>query len=184
DKVIFVPTFIPPHKQFTNAPSAHHRFALTKAFCKENKHFIAEDCEIKRGGVSYTYDTLLYIIEKYKPTEKPVLLIGQENAFEFDKWKNASQIAELAHIVIAKRKNDLGGIDKKNAQNRSIGEYTGGFETSEINFPYEHTILENLIIPLSSTEIRQRIFDKKSFRYLVPDAVFRYIKKWHLYGYK
>ncbi|MBQ9630828.1 MAG: nicotinate (nicotinamide) nucleotide adenylyltransferase [Treponema sp.] len=184
DKVLLIPTFIPPHKQLTNAASAEHRLGLTNAFCKNSSNFIAEPCEIERGGVSYTFDTLEYIIQKYKPDEKPGLIIGQENAAEFDKWKNAEKIASMADIIIAQRRESSGGVDSSSSKNVNIGSYTGGFENNKIIFPYKHHLLENLIIPLSSTEIRARIECGKSWRYLVPESVFRYIKDWQLYGYK
>ena len=60
DKVLFVPTNLPPHKMLNNAPSAQERFNMVKAFCDTNSRFDAESCEIDRGGVSYTFDTLQF----------------------------------------------------------------------------------------------------------------------------
>ena len=68
DKIFFVPTFLPPHKQIVCGASAEQRFEMVKLFCEsfENgKHFVAEDCEIKRGGIAYTYDTLVFLLKKY-----------------------------------------------------------------------------------------------------------------------
>jgi len=118
DKILFVPANIPPHKMMNETVSAEERFLMVEAFCKsaENygtKRFFAEDCEMKRGGVSYTCDTLQYIIEKYgdKIDGKPALIMGQETAAQFYKWKNADKIAESADLIIARRNSDFNGID-------------------------------------------------------------------------
>ena len=70
DKVLFVPVNVPPHKQLNDKVSAEDRFKMIECFCKSSAekgkdYFIAEDCELKRGGISYTYDTLDYINENY-----------------------------------------------------------------------------------------------------------------------
>ena len=68
DKVLFVPTFIPPHKIVNESIAAEHRLGMIKAFSHSvpDNVFVAEDCEIRRGGVSYTFDTLTFLAEKYK----------------------------------------------------------------------------------------------------------------------
>lgn len=191
DCVHIIPSFIPPHKQIGGACiSAEHRLGMVRAFCESDKRFVADDSEILRGGVSYTYDTVCYLLEKYKGKldDKPALLMGQETAGEFHKWNCAEDLASLVKIVIARRHEDLtlkNEIHNSEA-NVPIGEYTGNFATdSEIEkFQYEHVILDNVLLPLSSTQIRVRAVEGKSFRYLVPEPVFEYIKNNRLYGYE
>ena len=187
DKVLFVPTFIPPHKCFTDAASAKDRLGMVRSFCKDSPHFAVEACEIERGGVSYTFDTLQYIIKKFGDSieGKPALIIGEENAREFEKWYRASDVASLADIVIARRRDGEKGEALKAFQNTPLGNYTGGFdgEESSLAFPFPHRLLDNPPLTLSSTEIRSRIGSGKSWRYLVPERVFRYIIRKRLYGY-
>ena len=187
DKVLLVPTFIPPHKHFTSSAPAKDRLGMVKAFCKDSPYFAAESCEIERGGVSYTFDTLQYIIKKFGASleEKPALIIGEENAREFEKWYRASDVASMADILIARRRNGEGGDALKAFQNTPAGNYTGGFdgEGADIDFPFPHRFLGNPPLTLSSTEIRSRIGSGKSWRYLVPDSVFRYIIRKRRYGY-
>jgi len=187
DKVLLVPTFIPPHKQFTSFAPAKDRLGMVKAFCKDSPYFAAESCEIERGGVSYTFDTLQYIIKKFGDSieGKPALIIGEENAREFEKWYRASDVASMSDIVIARRRDGENGEALKAFQNMPSGNYTGGFDRGEESesFPFPHRLLDNPPLTLSSTEIRSRIGSGKSWRYLVPDSVFRYIIRKRLYGY-
>ena len=187
DKVLLVPTFIPPHKHFTSFAPAKDRLGMVKAFCKDSPYFAAESCEIERGGVSYTFDTLQYIIKKFGASleGKPALIIGEENAREFEKWYRAVDVASMADILIARRRNGEGGDALKAFQNTPTGNYTGGFDgkDEDVSFPFPHRFLDNPPLTLSSTEIRSRIGSGKSWRYLVPDSVFRYIIRKRLYGY-
>ncbi|MBQ5472253.1 MAG: nicotinate (nicotinamide) nucleotide adenylyltransferase [Treponema sp.] len=191
DKVLFVPVNIPPHKQLSDKVSAQDRFEMIKAFCqssaeKGKDYFIAEDCELKRGGISYTYDTLVYVTEKYKLDGKPAFIMGQETAAQFDKWHKASEIAKIADLILARRHPDNNGIDTKVFENVPLGNYTNNFagDDFEKSFKYEHIMLENPVLPISSTEIRSRIANGKGWRYLVPEAVFQYIIDHNLYGTK
>lgn len=189
DKVHIVPAFLPPHKQMSAGVSAEQRLLMVKAFCERDARFVADGTEIERGGVSYTYDTVCAIIKKYgnELGGKPALIMGQENAGEFHKWHRAEHLAEMCDIVIARRHPDLASLSATaGAASRSIGNYTGAFASDEeiASFPYNHILLENTILPLSSTEIRERIANGKSFRYLVPEPIFEYIKNNRLYGYR
>ena len=187
DKVLLVPTFIPPHKRFTDAAPAKDRLGMVCSFCKDSPHFAAEACEIGRASVSYTFDTLQYIIKKFGDSieGKPALIIGEENAREFEKWYRASDVASMSDIVIARRRDGEKGEALKAFQNTPSGNYTGGFDGvgESVSFPFPHRLLDNPPLTLSSTEIRSRIGSGKSWRYLVPESVFRYIIRKRLYGY-
>ena len=102
DKVLFIPTNLPPHKMLNNAPSAQARFEMVKLACESNPKFVAESCELDRGGVSYTYDTLLQVLDKYSSelTEKPALIMGQEVASEFHKWHKHEEIVKISNLIL------------------------------------------------------------------------------------
>lgn len=187
DRILFVPAYVPPHKIASDMETPEHRIGMLKAAVTDDPRILVETCEIDREGTSYTIDTVKYIIEKYKSSldGKPGLLMGQENAHEFHKWKNADQIAELTDLIMAKRIN-VGNINVKGHENVSTGTYTGGFEPGEAleNSPYKFIELQNQILPLSSTEIRARIAMDSGWRYLVSPGVFEYIVEHKLYGIK
>ena len=190
DKILFVPTFIPPHKQFLASISPMSRMAMLEAAIADNDKFEIESCEIQRGGISYTIDTVKFLIKKYegKLEGKFGLILGQEIAAEFGKWKSPDEVADLCDIIIGRRRvlNDRRAI----VQNKPRGEYVGGLDASGSfldvgnSFEWPHTLFDNFIVPVSSSEVRDRIASGKSWRYLVPPAVCEYIVSNRLYGYK
>lgn len=188
DKVLFIPTCIPPHKEIREGATTDQRLAMVKAFCDSYPRpcFELEPCEVERGGVSYTCDTLKYIHEKYKGqlTGNPALLMGEEIAAEFYHWKNVEQVAEMADIIVVPRYPDYYGRMVENAKNTPTGHYKGDFKSKfdPAAFKYPYRKLEIPMVPVSSTEIRARMATGKSFRYLVPTAVFEYIEKNGLYN--
>ena len=192
DKVLFVPANIPPHKEIKYAVSAEDRLNMVREFCESSsldgiQHFFCEDCEIVRQGISYTYDTVCFILEKYKNEidGKPALILGEESASQFNKWHEAEKLAALVDFIIARRHPDANGIDVKDFSNKPASSYAEDYASGDFrkSFSYPYTLLENPIFPVSSTEIRSRAASGKAFRYLVPSSVFYYIKEHKLYGF-
>lgn len=205
DKVIFVPSLNSPHKEMNCALPAKERLKMVKLACKNDTRFIVEDCEILRGGVSYTYQTLEFLEKKYKNllSEKLGLILGSDLFSGFHLWKNAEEISKKANLILAKRplenfefENPLLNsqnlhlssqnfqLSHQNHQNKALGDYAKLSEQKNSDFDvkceplFKNAIfLENPLIPVSSTEIRARISEGKSFKYLVENKVFKYIKK-------
>ena len=187
DKVLFVPTFIPPHKIVNESIAAEHRLGMIKAFCHSvpDNVFVAEDCEIRRGGVSYTFDTLTFLAEKYKNLldGKLSFVMGDEVAAEFHKWKNPDGIAQIADFIITHRYPDAGVFESKLVKNNPGKDYAVDFKArfDEKKFGYPCLYLKEPMLPVSSTQIRGRILENRSFKYLIPPAVYDYIKEHKLY---
>lgn len=191
DKILFVPTFIPPHKQLSASISPASRLAMLEAAIGGNDKFEVEPCELQRGGVSYTIDTVRFLQKKYEGRleGKFGLIMGQEIAAEFDKWRSPEEIAENCDILIARRRNLS---DKRSAGtlNKPRGDYVGGLDAhgqfmdvgETFRWPYRE--LNNLIVPVSSTDIRSRIAQGKNWRYFVTTSVHDYIVSNRLYGCK
>jgi len=183
DKVLFIPTCIPPHKEIMDGATTLQRLDMVRAFCNSEKSasYELEDCEVKRGGVSYTCDTLAYLEEKYKGLHegKFGLIMGEEIASEFEKWKNPEQIVSLADLIIVPRSSANHQSSAKSHKNTPTGSYKGDFNVgfNKETFKYPFVMLRDELIRLSSTEIRNRIAENKSFKYLVPPAVFDYIEE-------
>lgn len=187
DKVLFVPTFVPPHKEIKSGVTPEQRLGMIQAFCDSIPEgwFEAEPCEIERGGVSYTYDTLVYLNEKYKGKldGKLAFILGDEMGAEFHKWHNPDGIVEIADLIITHRYPDLKVLEKTLYGNVPSGDYSGDFSTKFDleNFKYPCTYLSEPVLPVSSTDVRKRVAEGRSFKYLVPEAVFEYITKNKLY---
>ncbi|MDC7227037.1 MAG: nicotinate (nicotinamide) nucleotide adenylyltransferase [Spirochaetales bacterium] len=156
-RIFLVPAFISAHKQGDPVISARHRLEMLRIACSESV-FEIETCEIERKGVSYSIDTLRYIKEKYGLKTKPGLIIGDDLVKGFKDWKNASAVAEEANLILGCRQSD-----------------------DEV-FAYRHLKIDNLIIDISSSEIRKRIAEGRAFRYLIPAGVYDYIVRNKLYG--
>lgn len=188
DKVLFVPTFQPPHKDASKIVAAEHRMNMISRFCQSEGegHFELETCEIDRGGISYTSDTLEYLTKKYegKLSAKLAFVMGDEVAAEFHKWRNPQKVSDLADLIIVHRYPDVKAMEASLYDNKPTGDYKGDFSVKFDlkNFAYPCIYVENPMLPVSSTDIRRRISEGKSFRYLVPPAVFDYIIENGLYG--
>ena len=186
DKVIFVPAYNPPHKTLSQNIPAEHRLKMVELFCAtDKKHFIAEACEIKRQGISYTVDTLKYLTQKYqsKLEGKLAFIMGDEVASEFYKWKDPDVISSLADLIITHRYPDESYIKDNSHKNNPTGDYTGEYPLAfdPANFKYPCVYLKDPLLPVSSTDIRTRVAEKKSFKYLLPSVIYEYILKHNLY---
>jgi nicotinate-nucleotide adenylyltransferase len=157
-RVIFVPSFKPAHKEVGAKDEPALRLEMTRLACAGRQEFIVEDCEIAREGTSYTIQTIGYLGEKYGFLEKPGLVIGDDLVAGFGRWKKAGDLKKAVKVIIAHR-----------------------LSKEEVPFEGDHIYLENSILPLSSSEIRRRIAAGKAYRYLVPEAVYGFIRSRGLY---
>ena len=191
DKVLFIPTHTPPHKQMNDAPRAERRLQMVQAACRHDKRFVAEDCEIKRQGVSYTYDTILYLQKKYegKLTDKIGLVMGDDLLPGFHLWNHAKELSELCQIIIARRPSDKDTSRMSRHANKAVGDYANTVAPEQFA-PEDDPLLQNAsqldnpMLSISSTDIRYRIAEGKAFKFLVPPAVYDCILRRNLYGYK
>jgi nicotinate-nucleotide adenylyltransferase len=168
DKVLFIPAFCSPYKKQYSDVSSEDRLAMLRLAIKNNPAFEIETCELDRKGVSYTIDTVNYLYKKYKTnvlSGKIGLIIGDDLVKGFYNWKSPDLLVQKTDIIIAHR------IIQKD-------EFASAFEK------YGKKELSNAVLPISSSEIRSAIQQKKAWRYLVPSDVYNYIKTRDLYGQK
>lgn len=158
ERVIFVPAYIPAHKEPDHSTTAEQRLEMLRC-AVFNTDFVVDSCEIQRGGISYTIDTIEEIIKNYTITEKPGLLIGDDLVEGFRKWKEWETLLEKVDLIVARRSYK-----------------------EEVSCDFKHTYLNNLIIPISSSDVRERVKKGLSFRYFVPETVYSYIKENGVYG--
>lgn len=159
DKIIFIPSFISPHKTDRASSSSKHRLNMLKLAIKNYPRFDYSDIEIKEQKISYTINTLKILIKSYKHID---LIIGYDNLVTFDKWKDPDEIIKLVDLVVLRRK-----IKK---------------EPSKKNKYFDKAILvDTPLIEVYATDIRQRVRNNKSIDFLVPQKVMAYIYKHNLY---
>ena len=165
DTVAFVPAFLSPFKDGHSGCTAEDRLAMVKLAIADNPSFYCEPCEIQRQGVSYTIDTLKFLKKKFPQCEGKIgLIIGDDLLEGFSGWHEAERIPDYADIIVG---------------NRIIDRYLTEQAASAGKVP--HLRVDNALLPVSSSGIRAAIQEKKSWRYLVPSAVYSYIKEHKLY---
>ena len=184
DAVFLVPTFISPLKSNEGFATADDRLEMLRLACEGSPFLSVCDCELKRGGISYTIDTLRFIAESYCSALSGTLalIIGFDWVSSFYKWHCAEEIVNLADIIIARRP----GFEAAFAKMRG-SEGGAAAERVKVVFPQMQSaasviFADNIELAISSSSIRQRIAQGKSWRYLVPEAVSRYIIQKGLYA--
>ncbi len=167
ERCYFVPAASPPLKPL-NAPDiapAEHRLAMVERAIAGHPAFCVDTCELDRGGISYTIDTIATFRQRF-PEAELFLLIGADQAMEFHRWHRWEQIVEQVRLCIAPRPTvPLADFQKQLQALRHA----------------DPIVLELPLLGISSSEIRQRIARGLSVRYLVPEAVLAYIHAQHLY---
>ncbi len=162
DRILFVPANIPVHKTMPIEVGARHRLRMLRLAVAGCPGFLVEDCELERGGNSYTIDTLSYLLERFRPEGRPGLIIGEDLVEGFPSWRQAARLAELAELIVARRVPGPAAVPA---------------------WPFQACVrrIENLLLPVSSSDIRSRLAAGRPARHLVPERVLRYIRRHRLY---
>ncbi|MCP4652389.1 MAG: nicotinate (nicotinamide) nucleotide adenylyltransferase [Candidatus Omnitrophica bacterium] len=155
DKIFFIPTNIPPHKDNAGV-SADHRLAMLNVALQKDVCFEVKDLEINRGGVSYTVDTVRELRNDY-PDDDFFLIVGSDLANQFSTWKYYKELKEEIKIIVAIRRPNPLVEDEK-------------FIVADI-----------VQIDVSSSKIRNMVANGDSIRYLVCEEVEQYIKRHNFY---
>jgi nicotinate-nucleotide adenylyltransferase len=167
NKIIFIPAYIPPHKQVASKISSiEHRLQMLKLCVSKNEHFDISTIEIDRGGISYTIDTIRAFKKLYNFSSKELhFLVGSDSLKYFKKWRDWEAILNEAQVIVARRPR---------------------FEKSDIDSDLiEKVIFLNLPrIEISSTEIRERALERQMMSFYLPEDVKDYIEKNNLYPQK
>lgn len=164
DTVLFMPTFVPPHKAKGEIAPAEHRIKMCALATAYDPRFQVSDLEIKRGGASFTVDTLRTLKTLY-PKAELYLFVGADMFMTLGTWYCAEEILQTVTVCTVPRD------DVSAAMLRKHGEALGG----------QWYVAEHAVGDISSTEIRARIANGQSLQGLVPDNVAAYIAQNRLY---
>ncbi len=163
DNVIFIPAKIPPHKTISGEASNEDRLNMLKLSIENDERFLLDEYELNNDSVSYTINTLNYLYDNYKNIEGKIgLIIGADLIKDFHKWREPERISEIADIIVVNRE------DNDNLYRENIEKYN----IKVIMAPR---------IDISSSLIRNRIKEKKGFKYFVTKKVYDYIIERKLY---
>ncbi len=167
DKIIFMPTGTPPHKNNLNI-DAFHRYTMTKLAVANNNKFTVTDIEVLNQDISYTVDTMKKLTSLH-PDIDFYFITGTDAILELPSWKDPKTLLTLCKFVSVNRPNFAD--DTLTDKIKDITDKFGG-EIFLVNGPE---------LNISSTQIRERVKEGKTIRYLVPNEVNDYILKNKLY---
>jgi len=168
DEILFIPTGISHFKDPSIVLDKKKRISMTGGAIDDNPHFALSTIETDRPGNSYTYETLEEL-KRVNPDTEYYLIIGADSLFQMEEWKEPQSIMNNAIILVAVRKG------------QSLEELKVKADELIKKYDADIRVLTCPYIDISSTEIRQRIKEGKSIRYMVTDNTRDYIEKLRLY---
>ena len=162
DKIIIIPVGIPSHRE-NNLEQSYTRLKICKEIFKGNKKIEVSDIEIKSEGKSYTYDTLLKLMDLYGENNEFFEIIGEDSLKSLKTWKNYEELLKICKFIVFRRKDDKNiQIDEEFLNNENI------------------IILENEYYDISSTEIRNMVKNNEDISAFVNKKVKKLIEKEYL----
>jgi nicotinate-nucleotide adenylyltransferase len=167
DRLLWVLTPDPPHKQENPITSLAHRLPMLQSMIAHNPIFEISHLEIDRPGPHYTFDTV-NLLKKQQPDAEIILLIGGDSLAGLPTWRFAPDlITAVSKIGVMRRPGDFSDVSKIESQLPGA--------TQKIQF------IDALLQPVSSSELRRRIKEGEMARYYLPPEVFEYIESNQLY---
>ena len=166
EEVCFVPARDPWMKAGQPLTSGHDRLSMARLAMEDNPFFRVSTLELERPGPSYTVDTLRELQEDYGPEAQLFFILGSDAFARFDEWKDPEGILGLATLVVVDRP---GATASAEAIDQQVGN-AGSVER-----------VRGVHLEISAKDIRRRVAEGASIRYLVPEPVERYIYARGLY---
>jgi nicotinate-nucleotide adenylyltransferase len=168
DYLMVIPAYMPPHKQIDRDDDPVNRLRMCELAFEGVDGVVISDCEIARGGRSYTYDTLT---ELTRPDTRLFLLCGTDMVLTFDKWYRFEDIFKLCYPVYVRRENDPVITERIVAKITEYREKYGVMFRKIITDP----------IDISSTDVRKAVREGRDISGMVPEGVAKFIRENGLY---
>ena len=166
DRVVLMPVARPPHKEAQEDPGADVRLELARLAAAGDDRLDVSDLEIRRGGSSYTVDTLRALHDRV-PEHALTFIVGGDMAYSLPSWREPGPILELARLAVAEREE---------LRREHIAERLAPLD------PGDRLVFFDMPrIDVSSSAIRERVAAGRPIRYLVPEAVAAAIRERGLY---
>jgi nicotinate-nucleotide adenylyltransferase len=165
DEVVFIPTGQPWMKSDRDVTPPEHRYLMTVIATASNPRFSVSRIEVDRDGPTYTVETLGELRRQSGTDVELFFITGADAMLEILHWKDPEEVLAKAHFIAATRPGyDIARFEKE--------------------APTSHPRVSVMDIPalaISSSDIRRRVHDGEPIRYLVPEGVNTYIRKFNLY---
>ena len=176
DRVLMVPAFRSPFKLMSESLPAETRAEMVALAVSGNDRLACEYYEVRRGGVSFTVDTVRHL-RTVHPQDHFFLLMGADTFNEFPLWKEPEAIAGLATIAVAQRP----GVELDPASVTSAPATSAPATGSSAISAPAFRRFDMPLVDISSTDIRRRVREGRSIQYLVPWTVQVFIESHGLY---
>lgn len=184
DKVLFIPSFIPPHKESREIVSPKHRLKMVELATADNPRFVASSIEIEERGTSYSIFTLQKIRSIF-PGSQFFFILGVDAFLEIDTWKNYKSVLEQCKFVVISRKNysmeDAKDVLDREYAPKMYGLSEKGKIPENLELSYKIFLLSFDALDIASTEIRMRLKRRESVIHMIPESVAAYINENKLY---
>ncbi len=171
-RVVFLPSGVPPHKRPAELLDSRHRAQMVRLAIAGEPGFEFSEFDLGRGGPTYTFDTVAQFADQLGAEAELHWIIGADSFPELASWHRISELVNACRIITAARPGweapDLSRL-RAILTEAQIARLVSG-------------ILSTPRIDISSTDIRERIANGRSIRYLVPEGVSRYIEDHRLYA--
>ena len=166
DKTLILPTAVPPHKQAKQLATGEQRLTMCRLALPDCE---VCDYEIRRGGKNYTADTLAYLKTQY-PQAQFYFIMGTDMLLSFHTWHEPERVLENAILLCDSRDEITSPAELRRFAKETLGLADGQYIISDVK-----------PLPLSSSEVRERVGQGEDIGELVPAAVARFIQKEGLY---
>lgn len=189
EKVVFVPSCLPPHKENVDLVSSEDRLEMVRLAIEENPFFDVSDVETRREGMSYSIETLKELIRFYGQGVILSFIVGIDAFLEITTWKDYKNLFDLSNFIITGRPGynkeqlceDLPPEISESVFCDDEEGYHTLTESSKDSAGFSIVYLETIQLDISSSMLRKRIKEKKTIKYLVPPEIEAYIKVHRLY---
>jgi len=184
NRIIFVPASRPPHKLNGAITPFYHREQMIRLAIEGNPAFSFSDAEDRRSGISYSVETVEYILDKYRLENLDLyLILGQDAFHAIRTWKDWERLILLCHFAVMTRPGYVNqGLDAiLTAEFASQFVYDEGAQGFRGPTGRVISFREVTFLDIASSNIRKRAKEGKTINYLVPEEVRRYIVKNSLY---
>lgn len=183
EEVLFIPSYIPPHKEAADVAPARDRFIMVRLAIAGHAGFIASPIEIKARQKSYSIITLNKI-KKIYPGALIFFILGADAFLDIETWKSYQEVLTQCQFIIVRRPGYRLSEAKKAVPERLKEQIAFVRRSQPVQpgvFSRRFFLVDIPSLPISSTELRRRIRSGQSIRGFVPPAVEKYIRDKNLY---
>lgn len=186
DRVLFIPAASPPHKGGRRLAEPHHRYTMVALAVAGHPAFVVSDLELRRPGPSYSAETLEALAGEL-PGSSLFFLMGSDTFLDLPAWRTPERLTTWATLAVAGRAG--AGFDPASSAAGAVLARLGRSSWRRVPPepwatvpPGEVILVETASLPVSAREIRRRVAEGRSARFLVPPAVADYIADHRLYA--